>query len=291
MQVAEAMVVRFWGVRGSLATPGAATLRYGGNTCCVELRCGPHLIILDAGSGLRGLGLALQAQGKELDADVLLSHTHLDHICGLPFFAPLYSRHTALRIWAGHLTRAGGIEASLRTSWSAPLMPDLGTAMRAGLSFADIEPGTSWLLHPGLLVSSCRLNHPGGATGYRISWGGASICYLSDNEHLASGVDPVLRDFAGSADLMIYDSCYTDAEYQSRIGWGHSTWRHGVALADAAKVGRLVLFHHDPSHDDDRMDDIGAEAIAARPGTVVARDGLVLTLAGAGAGPTLSTAT
>jgi phosphoribosyl 1,2-cyclic phosphodiesterase len=278
LQIAEAMMVRFWGVRGSLPTPGAGTLRYGGNTCCVELRCGPHLVILDAGSGMRGLGLALQARGKGLDADLLLSHTHLDHICGLPFFAPIYSRHTALRIWSGHLTGNGGIEKVLRAAWSAPVMPDLGDAMRARLSFSDIEPGTPWELQPGLAVTTCRLNHPGGATGYRITWKGSSVCYLTDNEHLASGIDPALHDFAAGADLLIYDSCYTDAEYESRIGWGHSTWQHGVALADAAKIGRLVLFHHDPSHDDDMMDGIAASAAASRAGTIVARDDMVLTL-------------
>jgi phosphoribosyl 1,2-cyclic phosphodiesterase len=197
----------------------------------------------------------------------------------LPFFAPIYSRHTTLRIWAGHLTQEGGIEPVLRAGWSAPVMPDLGEAMRARLSFTDVEPGAPWQLQPGLDVVSCRLNHPGGATGYRITWNGVSICYVTDTEHLASGVDPALREFAAGAGLLIYDSSYTDAEYETRVGWGHSTWRQGVALADAAGVGQLALFHHDPAHDDDFMDQVGVAAAAARSATVVARDGMVLTLA------------
>lgn len=278
MDKVGAITVRFWGTRGSLPTPGPATVRYGGNTCCVELRCGPHLVILDAGSGMREFGVALQKAGEKVQADILLSHAHLDHICGLPFFAPIYSRHTALRVWSGHLTGARGIEATLRPSWNAPFMPDLGSAMRSTLSFHDIETSAAWELHPGLEVATTRLNHPGGATGYRVSWGGASVCYLTDTEHFQGGCDPALRDFAAGADLLIYDCCYTDAEYESRVGWGHSTWRHGVELADAADAGRLVLFHHDPGHDDDTMDAIAAEAAAARPGSVAAQDGMVLTL-------------
>jgi phosphoribosyl 1,2-cyclic phosphodiesterase len=275
---AGAITVRFWGTRGSLPTPGPGTVRYGGNTCCVELRCGEHLVILDAGSGMREFGLALQNAGEKVRADILLSHTHLDHICGLPFFGPIYSRHTALRIWSGHLTGARGIEAVLRPSWNAPFMPDLGTAMRSTLSFHDTDTGAAWELHPGLHVATCRLNHPGGATGYRVSWRGASVCYLTDTEHFPGGFDPALRDFAEGADLLIYDCCYTDAEYESRVGWGHSTWRHGVALANAADAGRLVLFHHDPAHDDAMMDVIAADAKAARPASLTAQDGMVLTL-------------
>eukprot|EP01037_Dinobryon_pediforme_P002035 gene2035-2073_t len=278
LQLADAMQVRFWGVRGSLPAPGPRTVRYGGDTCCVELRCGPHIVILDGGSGMRELGLALQAEGKGVNADILLSHTHQDHICGMPFFGPIYSRHSNLRIWAGHLASPRGIEAVLQAGWSAPMMPDLGQAMRAKLAFFDIVPGAAWELAPGLAISTVRLTHPGGATGYRIAWGGHSLCYITDTEHPQSGLDRELQAFIDGTDMLIYDSCYTEEEYATRIGWGHSTWRHGVALADAAGVGKLVLFHHDPAHDDAMMDRIGAQAAAARAGTIVAQDGLALTL-------------
>ena len=271
------MTLRFWGVRGSLPTPGPSTVRYGGNTLCIELRCGPHLVILDAGSGLRGLGDALAASGAAsgiaTDADLLLTHTHLDHICGVPFFAPLSDPATQLRIHGGHLAPPAGIEQALRLSLQAPLMPDLHAGFRARITFHDFAPGDWLSLRPGLRVATTALRHPGGSVGYRIEWGGASVCYITDNEHPAGGLDTDLAQFVAGADVMIYDATYTEAEYRARVGWGHSTWEVGVSLADAAKVGQLVLFHHDPGHDDATMDAIGAAAEQRRPGTLVAMEG------------------
>ncbi len=268
------MTLRFWGVRGSLPAPGAATTRYGGNTICVELRCGPHLLILDAGSGLRELGCALAATAVPVDADVLLSHTHLDHICGLPFFQPMYDPAARLRFWAGHLSPPSRIAEALRLSWSPPLMPDMDAEFRAGRTFHDFTPGDALKLRPGLSVSTAPLRHPGGAIGYRIEWAGASFCYITDTEHPAVGLDDTLLRFIAGTHVMIYDATYTEAEYVSRVGWGHSTWQAAVALADAAMVGRLVLFHHDPWHDDTAMHAIARAAARRRRGTVTAQEGM-----------------
>jgi len=270
------MELHFWGVRGSLPTPGPATVRYGGNTLCVEVRIGSRRIIIDAGSGIRVLGAALAAAGQPVDADLLISHTHLDHICGLPFFAPLFDPATRLRICGGHLTPPEGIEKAMRLSLAAPLMPNVDQEFRAGVSFHDFTPGDDLPLPGGLRVRTVALRHPGNAVGFRIDAGGASVCYLSDTEHPPEGVDESLRRFAAGASVLIYDATYTDAEYRTRIGWGHSTWREGVRLADAASVKRLVLFHHDPSHDDTFMDGIAREVDAARPGSLVATEGLTL---------------
>ena len=268
------MTLRFWGVRGSLPTPGPSTVRYGGNTLCVELRCGPHLLILDAGSGAREFGRALAASGVPVDADMLLSHTHLDHICGLPFFAPMFDQKARLRFWGGHLAPPDGIADALLVSWRAPLMPDLDAAFRANLTFRDFTPGEALEPHPGLRVGTVTLNHPGNAIGYRIEWDGASVCYITDTEHPAHGLDQSLLRFVTGTDILIYDATFTDDEYKSRVGWGHSTWRVAADLADAADVGQLVLFHHDPGHDDMAMDMIARDIAARRPGSLTAMEGM-----------------
>jgi phosphoribosyl 1,2-cyclic phosphodiesterase len=272
----DGMSLRFWGVRGSLPTPGPATVRYGGNTLCGELRCGPHLLMLDAGSGAREFGKELAASGVPVDADILLSHTHLDHICGLPFFAPMFDPKARLRFWGGHLAPPDGIAQALLRGWRAPLMPDMDAAFRARLAFQDFTPGDALTLYPGLRVTTVMLNHPGNAVGYRIEWQGSSVCYITDTEHPARGLDQNLVRFAAGTNVMIYDASFTDDEYKSRVGWGHSTWRVAADLADAAKVGRLVLFHHDPGHDDATMDAISQKIAARRPGSLVAMEGMLL---------------
>jgi len=274
------MTLCFWGVRGSLPTPGAATVRYGGNTLCVEVRCGPHLLMLDAGSGAREFGRELATSGVPTDADILLSHTHLDHICGLPFFAPMFDPDARLRFWGGHLTPPDGIQQALLRSWQAPLMPDLNIAFRADLSFRNFTAGDALEPKPGLRVGTVALNHPGNAIGYRIEWGDASLCYITDTEHPQKGLDKRLARFVNGADVMIYDASFTEEEYLTRVGWGHSTWRAAVDLADAAAVGQLVLFHHDPGHDDLIMDKINQAIVTQRPGSLTAMEGMRLVIKG-----------
>ena len=273
------MTLHFWGVRGSLPTPGPETVRYGGNTICVELRCGPHVLMLDGGSGARGFGRFLRESGDTSDVDILLSHTHLDHICGLPFFAPLFDKRRRCRFWGGHTMPEAGIRDALMRSWQAPLMPDMDRAFRATLAFTDFTPGETLVPHPGLEVRTVLLRHPGNAVGYRAEWGGASVCYITDTEHPAAGPDPALVRFAGGTDVLIYDASYTAEEYATRIGWGHSTWEAAAELADAANVRQLVLFHHEPSHDDEAMDAIAAAIAKRRPGSIVSSEGMVLTVA------------
>jgi phosphoribosyl 1,2-cyclic phosphodiesterase len=267
--------LRFWGARGGVAVPGADTLRYGGNTSCVELRCGEHVLILDAGTGLRSLGGALVAQGGAVDADLLLSHTHLDHIIGLAFFAPLFIPGTKLRIHGGHLPEAG-LQAALTASLSAPLMPDLLAVARAQIDIRSMEADVATQLRPGLAVTAAHLHHPGGSVGFRITWRGKVVAYVTDTEHTPGAPDPQVLRLAEAADILIYDANFTDAEFSARRGWGHSTWQEGVRLADAAGVGRLVLFHHDPARTDSEMDAIAHAAAEARPGTLAAAEGLTL---------------
>jgi phosphoribosyl 1,2-cyclic phosphodiesterase len=155
-------------------------------------------------------------------------------------------------------------------------MPDLDKAFRASLSFQDFTPGSDLEPGPDLRIGTHLLRHPGNAIGYRITRAGKSVSYITDTEHPAEGLDTALVRFLTGTDVMIYDASYTDEEYATRIGWGHSTWRAAADLADAAGVGTLVLFHHDPGHDDATMDKIAAAAEARRPGSLVAMEGMRL---------------
>ncbi len=267
--------VRFWGVRGSIACPGPDTVRYGGNTSCVEIRCGERRLIFDGGTGLRLLGNEVTKSGEATELDLFYSHTHFDHICGLPFFAPCYDARAKLRIWAGHLNGVG-IESVLNNMMIAPLFPIPMGIFTAQISFVDFAAGESLAPHPGIRIGTAPLNHPNGATGYRIEYGGKIVSYITDTEHRPGGLDHNVLNLVDHADVMIYDATYTDAEYPAHKDWGHSTWEEGVRLADAAAVRTLVVFHHDPGHDDAFMDEVAADAAAARPGTVVAQEGLVL---------------
>jgi phosphoribosyl 1,2-cyclic phosphodiesterase len=268
--------VTFWGVRGSIACPGPATMRYGGNTSCLEVRCGERVLIFDGGTGMRPLGAALAARGP-IEADIFYTHTHFDHIVGLPFFAPAYRKENRLRLWAGHLLPDNTLKFVLSEMMMAPLFPIPISVMSADLSFHDFRAGETLTPCDGLTVRTAPLNHPQRATGYRIERDGKSICYVTDTEHLDGQLDQNILGLIEGADVFIYDATYTDAEYPKYRGWGHSTWEEGLRLAEQARVKTYVIFHHDPSHDDDFMDTIAAEAARRRPGTLVAREGLTLT--------------
>jgi phosphoribosyl 1,2-cyclic phosphodiesterase len=272
------MSVRFWGVRGTIPSPGPTTLRYGGNTACVEVRCDGKLIILDGGSGLRWLGAALQAEAAPVDADAFYTHFHLDHLVGLPFFAPAYRPGNRFRLWAPKLMAGSTFELAIDQLMSAPLLPVRRDVLKADIELRNFLCGETLIPRPDIVVRTAPLNHPNGAAGYRIEYGGKVLAYVTDTEHHPGVLDRNVLDLADRADLMIYDATYTEAEYPAHVGWGHSTWEEGVRIANAAGVKVLALFHHDPAHDDDFLDAVGAEATAARPGTIVAREGAMMTL-------------
>ncbi|WP_448192181.1 MBL fold metallo-hydrolase [Azospirillum sp. sgz301742] len=268
---------RFWGVRGSIASPGPDTVRTGGNTACLEVRCGDALLIFDAGTGLRALGEALRKRGPA-DLDLFLTHSHLDHICGLPFFAPAFDPASRLRVWAGHLPPGQTIREVVCSMMRPPLYPIPIETFRADVSFREFACGTDLEPAPGVRVRTGALNHPNGAVGYRVEYAGRSLCFITDTEHTPGVRDPAVLDLVRGADVMIYDSTYTDAEYPAHAGWGHSTWEECVRVAEAAGVGQAVIFHHDPARTDDELDVIAAAAERQRPGTLVAREGMELVL-------------
>jgi phosphoribosyl 1,2-cyclic phosphodiesterase len=272
------MSVKFWGVRGSIAVPGAETLRYGGNTPCIEVRCNGRLVILDGGTGLRVLGGALAGAREPLDADIFLSHCHMDHVAGLPFFLPLLDASDRIRIWAGNLLPRFTLTETLKTLMGPPLFPVGLHQVQAKVEALDFRAGEPIKLADDLIVKTAPLQHPDGGSGYRLEFRGKILAYVSDTELGTESPDQRLVTLARGADLLIADSTYTEEEIVDRRGWGHSTWQDTVRLANAAGAKSLCLFHHDPAHGDDMMDAIGAEARAAHPGTVVAREGLQIDL-------------
>ena len=269
-----AFSVRFWGVRGSIACSGPGTVRYGGNTSSLEVRCGERLLLFDAGTGIRYLGKALE--GAALDTDLFFTHTHFDHVCGLPFFRPFFEPKNRFRLWAGHLGEGLTLRRVLSEFMMSPLFPVPPEVFRARIEYRDFAAGETLRPASGIEVKSAPLNHPDGATGYRIEYAGRSLCYLTDTEHVPGAPDRKVLALMAGADLVIYDCMYTDEEYPRFAGWGHSTWQEAVRLCRAAGAKRLAVFHHDPDHDDDLLDAIGREVAAALPGSVVAREGLLL---------------
>jgi phosphoribosyl 1,2-cyclic phosphodiesterase len=269
--------VRFWGVRGSIACSGPRTARYGGNTSSIEVRCGGRMLMFDAGTGLRYLGNSLADSGP-LDADLFLTHTHFDHVCGLPFFRPFFQPQNRFRLWAGHLAEGMTLRRVLGEFMMSPLFPVPPQVFRARMEYREFRAGDTLRPGPDIAVRTATLNHPDGATGYRVEYGGRSLCYLTDTEHVPGAPDRNILELIAGADLVIYDSMYTDAEYDTYVGWGHSTWQEGIRLCRAAQAKRLAVFHHDPEHDDDMLDGIAREVEKQLPGSVVAKDGLVLQL-------------
>ena len=265
--------VRFWGVRGSIPSPGPETAGYGGNTSCVELRRGNEVLVLDAGSGIRRLGIALahELEGTPLTTTLLISHTHWDHIQGLPFFRPAYTRASQIRILGAPGTRTK-LRAAL-TSQMDPIQFPISIECLAGSSAID-EFATGTTTIGSFVVRTITLNHPGGCTGFRIEAGGTSVAYLPDHEPYRSSsiasdsvvaaaagkAEAELLDFIAGCNLLILDSQYDRIEYPGHVGWGHGCLDDSVALALRAGVRSLVLFHHDPDHDDRKLDAMVAQA-------------------------------
>ncbi len=264
------MEIRVFGARGSLPLASVPSA-YGGNTPCVACRASTgEVLVLDAGTGIFPLGRLLVAEDCPRDLFLLFSHVHWDHIQGFPFFAPAYDAAHRLSILGGPPT-GGTWEQALCGQMQHPYFPVSLSALHATLEFVPWPDGPSWQVGP-FLLSRAPTNHPGGGFAYRVECEGTSLVYATDTEHLPSGVDPHLARLASDADVLLYDSMYFPEEYPAHVGHGHSTWRHGVGLARAAGVGRLVLFHHDPTHDDSSLTQMGRCASEEFPYVWVARE-------------------
>ena len=196
-------------MRGSIACPGHDTLRYGGNTSCVEVRCGDHLFIFDGGTGLRELGKGLSDKGA-IDADIFFSHAHLDHIIGVPFFRSIFDPENTFRLWAGHLLPDHTLEEVMRTMMTSPLFPVPPDVFSKKVSYHDFKERETLTPRPGVTLRTAPLNHPNGATGYRVEFNGHAVCYVTDTEHEEGKLDENIVELARDADYLIYDCTYTD---------------------------------------------------------------------------------
>jgi phosphoribosyl 1,2-cyclic phosphodiesterase/ActR/RegA family two-component response regulator len=280
--------IRLWGVRGSIPVPGKSTVRYGGNTSCVEVRADGEIIILDAGSGIRLLGLALDKEfgPRSMKLTLMISHTHWDHIQGLPFFSPAYDQKNLIRVLGYEGARAG-LAKILASQMETPFFP---VSLRQLPSHLAIEELKEMEFRVGSVeVRSKFANHPGICVGYRLATSSGSIAYFPDNEPyeelkmLLASRDGITEeeargfadaergkmvDFLQGCDVAIMDTQYTEEEYAKHVGWGHSSVDSVVSLALDANVGRLVLFHHDPNHDDQMIDKMleHARAFVAKSG-------------------------
>jgi phosphoribosyl 1,2-cyclic phosphodiesterase len=296
--------IKIWGVRGSIPVPGPSTIRYGGNTSCIEIRADGELIILDAGSGIRSLGLALENEfgSRPIKLTLLITHVHWDHIQGFPFFVPSYNDKNRIRIF-GYDGADEGLLEILKGQMATPFFP---VRLRDLPGKIDIKKLKGMEFHIGKVqVRSKFVNHPGACAGYRLNTSKGSVAYLPDNEpydafklHSASSdlLSPEqvrkratqeragLVEFLKGCDILILDTQYTDAEYNAHVGWGHGSLSSAVALAIDAQVRRLILFHHDPNHDDATIDQMAEEAktLAKSSGKSLeveaAREGAELTL-------------
>jgi phosphoribosyl 1,2-cyclic phosphodiesterase len=273
----------FWGVRGSIPTPGRDTVEIGGNTSCVEIRCGKTILVFDGGTGLRLLGQKLLKE-MPISAHVFFSHVHWDHIQGFPFFAPGFVGGNHIHLYGGS-DLSHTLQHTLAGQMDYPSFPVLLSQMAATMTFRDLREGEEVVLDDGagepVRVKTARGNHPNGVWVYRVDYRGKSAVYATDTEHYAV-VDKKLLAIAKGVDVLIYDSQYTPEEYAgetgggAKLGWGHSTFEAGCALAKAAGAKQYVLYHHDPGQTDAAVRDKERRARELFPNALAAYEGLVI---------------
>ncbi len=262
-----------WGARGSIFSGGADKIEFGGDTTCFSLETERGLLVVDAGSGFRALGQSLMARGDDRPKviDLLLTHLHLDHICGLPFFEPLLCGKTKMRIWHANQTDGEVFRGTLECLMSPPVFPSM--IHFHGLDLHAPDAGSAVALGIGGTARPFELNHPDGAAGWRIESGESVICIASDHEAGEAGIDAGIVEATRGSDLLICDATYTDDEIATRKGWGHSTWQQSLEIGSLAGAKHILMTHHDPERTDAAITAMEDAARAAAPNITFARSG------------------
>ena len=263
------MEVFFWGVRGSIPTPGKSFAVYGGNTSCVEVRVNNHVLIFDMGSGIKNLGDSL-LQRKINNFDIFLSHFHYDHTCGLPFFKPAFNSNINFNIRSGRKD----MKKVLGTQISSPSFPITLKEFKANIKYDNFKVGDIITIKDNIKIFTLSLNHPDGAVGYRLEYDNKAVSYITDHEHEENVKNEKLINFITNSDLLIYDSTYKDEEFENYKGWGHSTWQEGVRLSNYSKIKKYAIFHHNPDNKDNVMKEIEEEANLTSNNIMVAKEGM-----------------
>ena len=283
--------LKFWGVRGSIPSPGPSTLRYGGNTSCLEVRNEDRFFIFDAGSGIRELGNSLLNSGQNIKGHIFISHLHWDHIQGIPFFTPAYIPGNEFTFYSAKDVNSG-LKELISSQMDSVYFPVEMDDMCAELQFHALQEGRFEV--DNIPVETIFVNHPGNALGYKLYLDDTILVYISDNEpfesapaenaddYIGEDGNEKLIEFISGSDILVHDAQYTPEEYESKVTWGHSPYDYTVNLALRAGVKKLFLFHHDPMHNDEKVDEIlaGAKSLAAssdsRMEIEAAREGLML---------------
>ena len=274
------MRVRFWGVRGTIPAPGPGTISFGGNTSCIDiLTSDQKLIIIDAGTGIRLLGTELSRSGSgTIDATLLLSHTHWDHIQGLPFFEPLLRRRNQFTLFGPQRTNLS-LEETIARQFLEPYLPFAYRSLAAEMRVVEKKAGETIQISQDTIVKTAAMKHPGGCLGFRIEDKDSVLAYCTDTSHLDGQLTEGVMKLAEGADLLIHDTHFrNNSEAKTYEDWGHSSWEQAVQVAKQARVGMLALFHYSPDLVDDAVDEIAVTARQSFSRTIASREGLRLDL-------------
>lgn len=274
----NSMEVTFWGTRGTLPAAGSQFLKTGGNTNCVELTCGEDTVIFDAGTGIRQLGSNLLTEKVDQNVHLLLTHAHYDHVEGIPFFAPFFKEEKKIDVYCGELDGSSSTKETVLNLMRRPYFPVSPEVFVADVAYKDISQREAFSIGENVLVKTAPLNHPGGATGYRVEFANKVFAYVTDTEHVPEKPDENVLELIQDVDLFIYDCSLTDAEYPEFEGFGHSTYEEAMRLCVMANAKSFMAFHHMPFRVDSEIDQLENFVRNELPSSGVAREGMVLSL-------------